>query len=382
MKAIGDHLFHAVSRDAAPKLERAHQRVSARELGLPEAWFRDAIHADPELVIAPCREAGRVPADESWLAWGTEVNFGTGPVDVLLISSRGRIGIVETKLAYNPEGRRTVVAQLLDYALALQERSFDDLPPLPRGELAPDEDDVRDCLAAGRFLLVVAGDALDARAVRLSEGVLGRHLTAEWDLAMVDLNLFSSQGSLLVVPELRGTVMAEVRQVVRVVVEGEQPRARVEVERYASDGPASARGARLSRRGFLSLLNEQALGSAPHAEQVLEVLEEVARRHPGRLELEFQSSSANLYVLFPECRRRVLSLTQGGHFRVHLHYLSKRGYFAEAAAVRDAAVPLVRMRADTNSEAVLVTPEAFVAVSEAIGRIASAIAVQPARRPE
>src|SRR5690606_22858116 len=142
------------------------------------------IHADPDLVIGACRESGRVGADEVWLPWGTEVKVDAGPIDVLLLSSRGRIGIVETKLSYNPEKRRTVVAQVLDYALAVQGMSLEELPPLPGGELSPDPADVEECLATGRFLLVIAGDAMDPRALRLSEGLLGRHLTAEWDLAM------------------------------------------------------------------------------------------------------------------------------------------------------------------------------------------------------
>lgn len=118
MKSIGNQLFLSTKLDGGGPPRPAYRRVFARDMGLPESWFRDAIHGDPDLVIGACREAGRVAADEVWLPWGTEVFVDAGPIDVLLLSSRGRIGIVETKLSYNPEKRRTVVAQVLDYAFA------------------------------------------------------------------------------------------------------------------------------------------------------------------------------------------------------------------------------------------------------------------------
>lgn len=86
MKALAKSLFVAGAANEGAKPRAAYQRMTAAELELPESWFRDAIVDCPELVIGPCREAGRVPSDESWLPWATEFNFGAGPVDVLLVS--------------------------------------------------------------------------------------------------------------------------------------------------------------------------------------------------------------------------------------------------------------------------------------------------------
>jgi hypothetical protein len=233
MKSIGAELF-----TPAPTGEFgvAFKRLSAKDAGLKESWFRDAIFMNPELVIGACRSGGIVVDVEHWYPWAKEYGIpDTGSIDVLLLSSQGRIGIVETKLAFNPERRREVVAQILDYAVALQEVSFSDLPPLSAAKAArtPTEHDLQDALAAGRFLLIVAGDELEPRAIRLAEEVLAGHLTSEWDLAMVDLNLYEAAagGQRLLVPELRGKLIHEVRQVVRVVVEGEQPKAKIQVER-------------------------------------------------------------------------------------------------------------------------------------------------------
>src|SRR5690606_38388120 len=211
MKSIGEKLFQ-LNRSHPPVPSLGLQRVTAKALGLQESWFRDAIFAEPELVIGPCRTAGRVDNDETWIPWKIETNFGAGPIDVLLVSSHGRIGIVETKLSYNPQKRREVVAQVLDYALALQDVEREDLPALPHASSAPLEEDLGECLASGRFLLIIAGDALDPRALRLSTSMLARHLASEWDLVMVDLNVYRADGApddLLLVPELLGLVQSD-----------------------------------------------------------------------------------------------------------------------------------------------------------------------------
>jgi hypothetical protein len=184
-----------------------------------------------------------VDESESWYAWAREFNLDAGPVDVLLLSSRGRIGIVETKLSFNPERRREVVAQVCDYALALQEKSYEELPekPIINNTELPTENDIRESLALGNFLLIIAGDQIDPRALRLGNAILAGHLTSEWDLAMVDMNLFVDTTSQpprhLMIPELRGKLVVETRQVVRVIVQGEKPEAKIKVERIIPPRP-------------------------------------------------------------------------------------------------------------------------------------------------
>lgn len=241
VKAIGREVFVLEVGERATR--PAFERVSASDLKLQEAWFRDAIFANPELVIAPCRAADLVPPDETWMPWAVEHESGAGPMDVLLLSSHGRVGIVETKLSYNPEKRREVVAQILDYAINFQEA--EELPPWPVSTALPDEVDVREKLARAEFLLIVAGDEIDARALKLGDALLAGHMTSEWDLAMVDLNLYRSRGeaepSYLLVPEMRGVLRHETRQVVRVEVVGESPKARVTVERIPATSSARAK---------------------------------------------------------------------------------------------------------------------------------------------
>ncbi|MCH7698095.1 MAG: hypothetical protein IH865_04060 [Chloroflexi bacterium] len=63
----------------------------------------------------------------SFLILGEEWPAGTGRADVLLVGSDGILTIVETKLSRNPEARREVVAQVLEYAAYLSESTIFDL---------------------------------------------------------------------------------------------------------------------------------------------------------------------------------------------------------------------------------------------------------------
>ena len=376
MKAIGQHLFHMQRTGRASPVD-AWQRVDARAAALNESWFRDAIFDNPELVISPCRAAGRVDLGETWLPWRTEHNFGTGPVDVLLVSSWGRIGIVETKLSYNPQKRREVVAQILDYALALQGEEFAslNLPPLPDDEAAPDIDDLRDAIEGGKFLLIVAGDMLDPRALRLSQALLGRNMTSAWDLAMIDLNVFESQDDpdrLLIVPELLGTVHAEVRHVEHVAVEGDSSRARVTVEHLDSEDDSPRRPPRIGSRGeFMDMVDP---GRRELVGRILDRFQQVADASGGEIHWSFRAATANLYWRTPEGgSRRILTINRNSLFSVWLGYLIGQDYLREAEFVRKQAERLVQFEPGLQSARLFPDPDNIDAVLEVIGRVAEGL---------
>jgi hypothetical protein len=229
-----------------PVATATYEFRSARDLKLKESWFQEVIAANPGLVIEPCQRGGLT--NEEWYFWAREFSVSAedgaaGSVDVLLISTSGRIGIVETKLAYNPEKRRNVVAQVLDYAVNISEMNPEELPRLPetQGEPVATADDVQTHLAEGDHLLIIAGDELDPRAIKLSQAMLGEHLASPWQLALVELSpcqrISGQDGpSLILVPSLRSALRPELRQIVRVVVEGESPKAHVTIERVPPSG--------------------------------------------------------------------------------------------------------------------------------------------------
>ncbi len=255
MKPISPQLYSFFGlQPPAPSFERC----SANDLKLSEAWLRDAIFALPELVIGPCRQAGLT--DDDWFPWKKEFPTVVGPIDVLLVSRQGRLALVETKLASNPEMRRKVLAQALDYLAHLADEFSRSIPTIPvdsSGEPIADEDDVREAGAQGDVLVIIASDDIDPRVARLSHALLSNQLVKQWDLALVDLAFYRRPGDPtqghVIVPTIRHAIVREPRQVVHVIVKGEHPRARVEVERV-SEAESQPR-LKWDERTFLAILD-------------------------------------------------------------------------------------------------------------------------------
>lgn len=294
MKPVSEQLFSFRATDGP---RPSFSRCSARDLGLPESWLRDAIFSEPELVIGPCRSAGLT--EDEWYAWQRELTVEVGSIDVLLISASGRVAIVETKLASNPELRRRVLAQALDYLVHLPDRLDRDMPEIPEvdGEPVADEEDVRETVADGDVLVIIASDETDPRVARLSGSLLSEHLVKHWDLALVDVGLYKSSDpsdACVVVPHLRNLVESEPRQVVRVVVEGEEPRARIEVERFTPNETSTVRE-KWDENRFMRHLDS---GEAPdEVEQLAMRLRDVARSNPETLSLSWGTGKEGSMVV-------------------------------------------------------------------------------------
>lgn len=267
MKPISDQLF-AFTRSDHPTL--AYERCSAGDLGLRESWLRDAIFENPDLVIGPCRAAGLT--DDEWYAWKREYGVEVGSIDVLLLSAQGRIAVVETKLASNPDLRRRVLAQALDYLAHLSDAFDESMPELPKdesGEPVADREDVRESVRQRDVLVIIASDAVDSRVANLSRTLLSDNLVKQWGLALIDLALFKPAGDRsgehIVVPTMRNLVESDARQVVRVIVEGKTPSARVEVERIDVDlGTPTRRGTSARQKwDEAKFFKQLATGSVP-----------------------------------------------------------------------------------------------------------------------
>jgi hypothetical protein len=228
---------------AAPKaLTRCYKLKNASEIGFKENWLQSAIAENIELVLGPCREGNFIPQDEEWRFWGREIaikDAGGISIDVLLVSEFGRLAIVETKLFHSPEARRAVVVQAIEYAIHLTISDLpDEVPQTAEGQPFVELDDVRDKIEEP--LIVIAGDQLDPRAVRLSKAVLGKHVGKGWDLALVELSIFEQQADsdpkqFLLVPHLVGGIAVEQRQVLLVRVEGNRTQVEVQEPKGGSD---------------------------------------------------------------------------------------------------------------------------------------------------
>ncbi len=216
--------------------------LSGRDLS--ERDLQELLDAQPDVL----------PIDDISSRWGPLVSLGreiglsAGYIDNLFVSPAGDLTVVEAKLWRNPEARREVVGQILDYAAALAIMSYEDLdetvrasapgPSIwarvmlsthapPGGGEARFIDTVTRSLRAGRFLLLVVGDGIRSDLHSIAD-LLGLHPTLGFHLELVELRVHAlpESSDLLVVP----TLVGRTEEVTRAVVEIRNPdRAEVSV---------------------------------------------------------------------------------------------------------------------------------------------------------
>ncbi len=88
-----------------------------------ESKLQDYLEGYPSLI--PLGEI--VEGASDLLCIGREVSVPPGSIDFLFIDEKGLLTVVETKLAKNPEARRTVIGQIIEYASYMAEWSADDV---------------------------------------------------------------------------------------------------------------------------------------------------------------------------------------------------------------------------------------------------------------
>ena len=155
-----------------------------------EAFLRDRLFEEPRLI--PAAEVGMDP--KAAIVGVREMSLpGSGSSDIVLVESNGAVTIVECKLATNPDRKRAVIGQVLDYASSLSGMSYDDFDlrvrtvrqrPLHElmAEQVEDEqwdeqqflDDTAGTLASGSFTLIIAIDQMDPDLERILRYVSSR----------------------------------------------------------------------------------------------------------------------------------------------------------------------------------------------------------------
>lgn len=206
-----------------------------------EHVLRDLIAAHPQ--ILPVHDLD--PSYGPLVTVTRELSIpGVGFVDILLMDASGRLVVVECKLWRNPQARREVVGQILDYARELSRWGYEDLQRqvsiatrrqgnalyalacAAGGTLdeAVFVDRVTCDLAAGRFLLLVVGDGITEGTRRI-----GEYLTAQPGLAftfgLIEIAQYNhtspdGTGQLLVQPRVLAHTALIERHVIRSEVPG------------------------------------------------------------------------------------------------------------------------------------------------------------------
>jgi hypothetical protein len=247
------------------------RRISFDDKGFGESFYQKLLVDHPLLLPIDDIE----PLFAPLLSLGREIKTDAGPVDVLYISPEGYLTLVETKLWRNPEARREVVAQIIDYASAMSKWTYDQLrdavkraggvgedPLVAAAQNQPDFDQARFIdtvsrnLVKGRFLLLIVGDGIQESVEHLAN-TLSRSPHLSFSLALVELALFTGN-----TPEplfIQPRVLARTREVVRAVVEVHAPSKTediVIVLPKASEGQDGSTRRKLTEEVFLENLSK------------------------------------------------------------------------------------------------------------------------------
>jgi hypothetical protein len=207
-----------------------------------EDLLQELINASPE--VLPVREY--LSTANSLYSLGREVPVDLGAnkgyIDNLLVTDDGQLVIVETKLYRNPEGIREVIAQTLQYGMAVTQMPLLELearikqgqaPALRQDEtisacvsriadehplVSPPTDNFDEALERylrrGEVLLLIVSDAIHVGVERVTHWLNEQGSSTPFKFGLIELKFFSNGPDRLVVPR---TVL-KTREVSRHVV--------------------------------------------------------------------------------------------------------------------------------------------------------------------
>ena len=205
-----------------------------------EAWLQEVLADNP--FIIPSFEVGSEYAP--LICIGREVPVGSGEtkgyIDNLYLTPSGQIVIVETKLFRNQESRRTVVAQIIDYAKELQKWDCEMLNEVAeqytfrtegqakriidimaaKGLLGfADEsrltDRVNDSLKKASFLLMIIGDGIRSSVQQLAD-FLNENTSMSFNLALAEMEIYQTDNGVIVIPNLLAKTSVIERNIVSI----------------------------------------------------------------------------------------------------------------------------------------------------------------------
>lgn len=217
-----------VSKNRTHKLER----VPLTEKVFQENWLQNLIFENPQILPVDNLEIGFTPL----IPLAREVLTSVGFVDNLFISPDGYLTIVETKLWRNPEAKREVVGQIIDYAKELSNWTYNQLNQEIKSKNAEgkgiiegiktfeeiDEeyeskliDNIERNLKRGRFLLLIVGDGI-RESVEDMVDYLSNSAQLLFTLGLVELQVYKNidKNDLIVVPYL----ITRTKEITRAVI--------------------------------------------------------------------------------------------------------------------------------------------------------------------
>jgi hypothetical protein len=227
------------SRHSAPIFQREGQEAvaltrvslggSGHEGKQREDFVQDLVHRHPEVIPMGDIE----PAFTPLISVCKELPTEAGYLDNLWVTPAGGIVLGECKLVKNPQARREVVVQALDYARAISGWHFEQFEDAVRKALRRPDAKVWDFvsnetnemefveaierrLRLGHFMILIIGDGIQEGVEALTSH-LQLHAGIHASLALVDLSIWQGiDGGLLIVPRIPLKTVIVERGIVRI----------------------------------------------------------------------------------------------------------------------------------------------------------------------
>ena len=216
---------------ATETLRRVALGAPVADGGVDEAYLQELLFRFPETLPVSAIDS----AYENPVPVCRELSTRAGYVDALYVNRHGRLTLVELKLWRNPQARREVIGQILDYAKELASWGYEDFQRevsrtlgrkgnvpfelvrerFPEVDEAEFVDNVTLHLERGEFLLLIVGDGIREGVEHIVDFVQ-RHSGLRFNLALVEAALYRDRADRLIV---QPRVLARTEIVRRFVVE-------------------------------------------------------------------------------------------------------------------------------------------------------------------
>lgn len=169
-----------------------------------------------------------------------ELYTAAGPLDILYVTPLGKLVIVEVKLWRNPEARRKVVAQIIDYAKELNKWDYEDLQRevskqtrkkgnalyelvrshWPETDEASFVDSVSRSLKKSDFLLLIIGDGIQEGTENIAD-FMNNVARLQFTLGLLEVAIFKlSEGDYIVQPRILAKTVIVERTVIELTATG------------------------------------------------------------------------------------------------------------------------------------------------------------------
>jgi len=216
MKQHATPIYIAADNAESVQLSRYKRAGTSADRGYDEEFIKQLVLAHPEAL--PITEID--PTCSNPVPICDELPTPAGPIDAFLLTPTGMPVLIECKLWNNPEARREVVGQILDYAKELARWSYEDLQraAAQRTDVSEfslykavcqkhegiDERDFIDAvthnLRYGRCLLLVVGDGIREGVEAIGE-YLTRSGALQFGFGLVEMPVYETpDGGKVIVP--------------------------------------------------------------------------------------------------------------------------------------------------------------------------------------